>query len=394
MIVKRENGPSVKEPVKSVCLVTTSPLIVNFFLRPYIASLKREYRVSLVVNLHGSVPLPEDLGAEVIPVSIERKIAPWRDLVALIEMVRLFRERRFDVVHSMSPKAGLLAMVAARIARVPVRVHTFTGQVWVTRSGMMRFLLRTTDKLIAMFSTHLLADSQSQKQMLIESGIVRRAEKCQVLGSGSVSGVDPLRFRPDPAVRSVVRRELSVPEDALVFLFLGRVTREKGVLDLAPAFGRVATIHRDIVLMIVGPDEDNLRLDIVSRAGSGRVIFIDYTSAPERYVAAADVLCLPSYREGFGTAIIEAAAAGVPAIASRIYGISDAVVEGETGLLHAPGALDDIAAAMERLIEEPALRARLAHRARERAIAEFTEERVANALLEWYRGTDAHGVGQ
>ncbi|MDH3316276.1 MAG: glycosyltransferase family 4 protein [Gammaproteobacteria bacterium] len=371
--------------MKSVCLVTTSPLIVNFFLLPHIASLKGEYRVSLAVNLQEGVALPDDLGAEVIHLPIERKISPWRDLVVLVNLIRLFRQRRFNVVHSMSPKGGLLAMIAGWFARVPVRIHTFTGQVWMTRTGVMRKLLFATDRATAMFSTHLLVDSPSQRKVMLEHGVERNPDKCHVLGSGSVSGVDPERFRPDPVARAAVRRELEVVDDATVFLFLGRLTREKGVLDLAPAFGRVATANRNMVLLMVGPDEENLRPTIQSRADPGRVIFVDYTRMPERYVAAADILCLPSYREGFGSAIIEAAAAGVPVIASRIYGISDATVDRQTGLLHTPGDASDLAVKMGQLIKDPALRARLGQQARERAIAEFSQERLTTALLDYYR---------
>lgn len=374
--------------MKSVCLITTSPLIVNFFLVPHLASLKQAYRVSLAVNTGEDTPLPEDLGVDVIAVPILRKISPWGDFRALVSLVRLFRKRRFDAVHSFSPKAGLLATVAGRIAGVPVRIHTYTGQVWMTRYWMMRSLLIAADRAIARFATHLLADSPSQRQMLLELGIVRSAEKCRVLGSGSVSGVDPARFRPDSTARSAVRRELGITPDATVLLFLGRLTHDKGVFDLAHAFARLAAINPAAVLLLVGPDEEQVRsrIEFICRAHCGRLRFVGYTRSPERFIAAADLLCLPSYREGFGSAIIEAAAAGVPAIGSRIYGIIDAIVEGETGLLHIPADANDLAEKMEMLMIDPALRERLGTRARQRAIDEFSQQRLTQALLDYYRG--------
>ena len=138
---------------KKICLITTSPLIVNFFLVPYLTSLGRKYRVSLVVNTAEETVLAEGHGAEVIALPIRRKISPWNDLRTLAFLVRLFRERRFDAVHSFSPKAGLLATMAGRIAGVPVRIHTYTGQVWMTRSGIMRSLLVAADRAIARASS-------------------------------------------------------------------------------------------------------------------------------------------------------------------------------------------------------------------------------------------------
>ena len=373
--------------MKSVCLVTTSPLIVNFFLVPILAGLKRAYRVSLVVNLGEGTPLPADLGVAIVHVPILRKVSPWGDLDALVRLVRLFRKSRFDAVHSFSPKAGLLATLAGRIAGVPVRIHTYTGQVWMTHSFIMRALLIAADRSIARNATHLLADSPSQLKVLRDSGIVKGTKQCQVLGSGSLSGVDPARFRPDAPSRAAVRRELEIAPSATVFVFLGRMTRDKGVLDLARAFASVAKAHPAAILLLVGPDEEGVRPKVegICSAYAAKLRFVDYTRHPERYLAAADALCLPSYREGFGAVIIEAAAAGVPATGSRIYGITDAIIDGETGLLHAPGDTNDLAEKMGLLLRDPILRERLGKRARQRAIDEFSQPRLTQALLDYYQ---------
>ena len=373
--------------MKSVCLITTSPLIVNFFLVPYLSALGRIYRVHLAVNTDEDTALAEGHGAEVIGLPIRRQISPWTDLRTLAAMVRLFRERQFDAVHSFSPKAGLLATIAGRIAGVPVRIHTYTGQVWMTRSGIMRWLLAAADRVIARFATHLLADSPSQLRVLLENHIVRSQGKCRVLGSGSITGVDPARFRPDAPTRAAVRRELGIGLDATVFLFLGRMTRDKGVLDLAQAFASLAALHSAAVLLFVGPDEERVRprIELICGAHAGKLKFVGYTRTPERYIAAADALCLPSYREGFGAVIIEAAAAGIPATGSRIYGITDAIIDGETGLLHIPADANDLAQKMGMLLEDPALRERLGTRARQRAINEFNQQQLTQALLDFYR---------
>jgi len=267
-----------------------------------------------------------------------------------------------------------------------VRIHVFQGEVWLTRKGGMRLLLKFLDRLVARLATHVLVVSRSEREFLIREGIIRNA-KSRVLGSGSLSGVDAARFRPDSEARAAVRAELGIAPEAMVFLFLGRLTRDKGVLDLAQAFASLAAVRPAAVLLLVGPDEERVRpkIESICRAHAGKLRFAGYTRTPERYIAAANALCLPSYREGFPTVIIEAAATGIPATGSRIYGITDAIIEGETGLLHTPADANDLAEKMEMLMKDPALRERLGARARQRAVAEFNQQRLTQALLDFYR---------
>jgi glycosyltransferase involved in cell wall biosynthesis len=374
--------------VKKICFVTTTPLIVNFFLRGQLAALGRYYDVTLVVNTDDRSFLSDTgMSVTVVPLTIERQISLFRDLLALIRLTALFASQRFASVHSVSPKAGLLVMVAASIARIPVRIHVFQGEVWVTRKGVFRRLLKYLDWLVARLATHVLVVSRSERDFLIREGVIRDASS-KVLGDGSINGVDVKRFRPDPSVRAEIRRLLGIRERDFFILFLGRLTLDKGVLDLARAFVQLATTRREAHLVLVGPDEDHLRgaVEELCARCSGRVHVVDLTYTPERYLAAADVLCLPSLREGFPNAIIEAAATGVPAVGSRIYGITDAIIEGETGLLHTPADANDLAEKMEMLLKDPALRERLGARARQRAVAEFSQQRLTQALLDYYRG--------
>jgi glycosyltransferase involved in cell wall biosynthesis len=374
----------VKSAKPRICFVVSSPLTVRAFLAKHIAALSTRFDVSVAVNAE-----PGELAARVpearfFRIAIVRAISPLRDALAGLQLLFFLRRQRFAVVHSITPKAGLLAMVAARIARAPVRLHTFTGQVWATRRGPMRALLRATDRLIARCATGVLVDSRSQREFLIANAVVSAA-KSTVLGEGSICGVDE-RFHPNDATRSRLRSALGVPREAVLFLYLGRVSRDKGVIDLAHAFAELAKRHASAYLLIAGPDEENL-IEAVGRilaACQDRLRRSDFTDRPEDFMAAADVFCLPSHREGFGQVAIEASATALPVIASRIYGVTDAVVEGETGLLHAAGDVRGLTEAMQRLLEDAALRRRMGSAGRARALREFSAERVTSALLTYY----------
>jgi lipopolysaccharide/colanic/teichoic acid biosynthesis glycosyltransferase/glycosyltransferase involved in cell wall biosynthesis len=373
---------------RRACLVVASELTVRAFLRSQIAAMQDEYDVTVVVN-RPSAELVRELGPSVVvqPLAIRRQISPIHDFLCLLALVRLMRAARFDLVHSLTPKAGLLAMIAAWVARVQVRVHTFTGQVWATRSGVQRVGLKLLDRVIAAAATFTLADSPSQRAFLTAQKVAP-VSKIAVLGHGSVSGVDTKRFRPDTTVRRSVREALGIPEHDTVLLFVGRLQRDKGVLDLARAFAMIAARHPEVRLLVVGPDEQHVSAEMRALCGPHheRLHFCGYTHNPELHMAASDVLCLPSYREGFGSVIIEAAAVGLPAVASRIYGIVDAVVEGSTGLLHEPRDVNALAGQVERIVEDHELRRALGAAAQARAARDFSPETLAASVLGVYRG--------
>jgi glycosyltransferase involved in cell wall biosynthesis len=368
-----------------VALVVTSTLVVRWFLLEHIRTLARSFAVTLIVN-NDAPELAALLPCRIVSLRLERDIAPLADLRAFATLWRHFRAERYQLVHTLTPKAGLLGMLAARLARVPSRLHTFTGQVWATRRGPMRSLLKTADRLIANSATSVLVDSLSQRDFLVAQGIVD-AGKARVLGRGSISGVDANRFRPDAAMRDQVRVELGIPGAATVFLYLGRLKRDKGVLDLVRAFALCSIQDSQVRLLLVGPDEDGLLPEIEQACAAcrSRLHVAGFSTVPEHYMAASDVLCLPSYREGFGVVIIEAAAAGVPAIGSRIYGITDAIVEGETGLLFEAGDAQQLARSMHTLAGDASLRGRMGQRARERAVRDFAQAQLTAALLGHYR---------
>lgn len=367
------------------CLVVSSPMTVVAFLRDQLREIATQYELSVVANSTRSTFLDEfEIAAHFKHVPIERKIRPWEDLQALFSLFLYFRNERFQIVHSVTPKAGLLSMSAAFFAGIPIRVHTFTGQVWATKSGVYRFALRLMDKMIAHFATHVIVDSFSQQKFLIENGVVA-TKKSTVLGHGSISGVNLLRFHPNPTARHALREKNGISAEDLVFLYVGRLNRDKGFPELLRAFEEVTESLANIWLLIVGPDEESMELLIETSPARHRMVRVGYTDTPELYMAAGDIFVLPSHREGFGSTIIEAAAVGLPAIASRIYGLTDAVVDGQTGILHASGNAKELSMAMTRLASDPTERLHMGNAARMRVQTQFSMAIVTANTLGFYQ---------
>jgi len=311
-------------------------------------------------------------------------------------MSGLFWKHKFDLVHSTTPKAGLLAAICGWIARVPVRVHTFTGQQWVTMSGPLRWISRWSDWLIGKLNTRVYADSTSQRQYLIDQHIVN-PDSIGVIGSGSLAGVDVNRFnrgRFSQIECTNLRVELGVETGSVVIVFIGRITQEKGIHELIEACKRLRNEKLKLSLILIGPMDRELDGSRGTGDGSSEMFgsrlpwihIVGYSDTPERYLAASDIMALPSYREGFGTVVIEAAAMGVPTVGTSITGLSDAIVNEVTGLMVPPrdtGALTD---ALRRLVVDPELRDRLGTSARRRCLQLFDSNLVNLKLVEEYRG--------
>ena len=372
-----------------ICFVTTVPFQVNVFLETHVLALLPYAEVIIITNMddHEICELLTTLTdrARVCHVPFRRAISPVHDLFVLLKLLMVLHRERPLIVQSMSPKAGLLCAIAGWLLQVPIRVHWFTGQVWVTKQGLMRKLLKTLDTLIAKLTTNLLADSPSQMEFLIQQGVVQPA-KIEVLGNGSVCGVNVDRFQPNPKCRSSVRQKYGIPDNAVLGLFVGRVTADKGVIELARAIRILKQHGVSLYVAFVGPDEGNMSAAITLASGgdSQRIIMTGFSATPESFMSAADFLVLPSYREGFGSTIIEAAACGIPAIGSRIYGIIDAIEEGKTGLLVEPRDINQLADAMRKLSVDEELRIKLGIAARVRVLKCFQTKQLNEAIINYF----------
>lgn len=374
---------------KRIAIIVSTPMTLHAFLLHQVCELALHYRVTLVTNMEAGdfgliKKLPSNI--EVHHVPIIRDINVYSDLKAFWLMFRFLNNNKFDLIHSVTPKAGFLSVTAGFFARVPHRLHTFTGQVWATKTGLARLILKFMDRVLCFFATTVLVDSFSQNEFLIQQKILK-IDQGLVLADGSISGVDLKRFRPNAKARKSVRADLGLCNDAFMLLFLGRIKREKGVLDLIDSFLLLRKSSADTCLVMVGPDEEDLQNELIEKLGSeaDHVRFVPFTEVPEAYMAAADLFVLPSYREGFGTVVIEAAACGVPALATRVYGLSDAIEDGVSGVLFDIKNVEAMATAMEKFALSDKTTIEFGFRAQKRVREKFSQQRLTSSVASLYK---------
>ncbi len=374
-----------------ICRVATVPFFVAHHLRSQItATVAAGHEVVIVTSPAPRLELlAGEMGARAYPIPISRKLSPLSDLRSLLLLYRCFSKNRFDVVHSTTPKAGLLSAIAAFMARVPICLHTFTGQPWMFVTGPLKWMAKKADRLIIRLNTRCYADSHSQAAYLVEQKISGH-EEIVVLGEGSLGGVDLAQFNPDSWMsrHTEVRREVGAPPDARIITYIGRITKDKGIAELISAFRQLVDRGMDVYLLLIGPFEperDPLPDTVHEQIRQERRIrVIGYSAEPERYLSVSDVFCLPSYREGFGNVVIEAAAMGVPSVGTRIIGLVDAIVDGETGILVPPRDTDALVDALFRIMSDDSTRARMGKAAQARAQKSYNADLVNRALLDEY----------
>ncbi|MBU6176774.1 MAG: glycosyltransferase [Bacteroidetes bacterium] len=325
---------------KSICIVCATPLTLHLFFREYIEKLSKNFDLTIIYNKNTDTYIDlTDLKVNVVFLPIRRKISLIFDFISLVKLINHFSKNHYDLVWGIAPKAGLLASLASFIAGIKIRLFIFQGEVWANSVGLRRSFFKIIDRLIAKLSTNLLAVSHGERQFLIDEGIVLDGQ-IQVLGQGSINGVNTSTFIRDEDTREEIRNKLGYANRSKVCIYLGRLNRDKGLIDLAIAF-RNSKISgcQDLKLLIVGPDEEAIQGDICEAAlpYANDITFLPFTKNPVSLLVASDLFCLPSYREGFPISILEAASCELPVIASSIYGIKDAIIDGETGRLFPKG---------------------------------------------------------
>lgn len=370
---------------KKICFVTAIPMSAQAFLRDHMSALRNDYEVHYVCNEpdESKITVAHD-GYHCV--GIHRGISIAKDIKALIALTKYFRKERFDAVHSVTPKAGLLTAVAGFFARIPIRIHIFTGQVWANKKGPMRWLLKFMDRMIVLFGNHFLVDSEGQRQYLIQQGILKE-KNSKVLGHGSICGVNLERFNADATMRAEARKEVNVKDDQIVFAFMGRLNHDKGLYELLPAFDKLAEGYKNVFLLLFGADEENVASHFgeYNHLNESNFLYYGLTREPQKMLQAGDVFVLPTYREGFGSSVIEASALGLPVICSDAYGVKDAMVDNVTGLRCKVGDVESLYNAMKAFVDNPGLIKKLGDSGRKRVIEDFDGVQMTQHWVDYYQ---------
>lgn len=338
-------------------------------------------------------------GVESAAINIARRITPLKDIVSLFRLTRELYRQKPTIVHAHTPKGALLGMLAAFFVRTPVRIYQISGLVLVTATGPKRFLLYITEWITCYLAHAILCVSHSLRDVVIQEGLCS-PDKISVLLSGSISGIDALKkFNPSkyPTAREKLRTELGIPKDAFLVGFVGRLVREKGIAELAQAFQQLRDQIPTLHLLLVGPFEHQDPVDPKVRqqlANDPRVHEVGFQSHTPPYFAAIDLLVLPSWREGFGVVLLEAAAMALPVVATEIPGCIDAVVDKVTGTLVPPRSPQALAAAIQTYAANPTLCQSHGEAGRTRVLQDFQQEKMWEANLAFYNQLSPSNAAQ
>lgn len=365
--------------------MSTVGLSLDVFCRGLLRELETDgYEMVAVASPDAGLAAVERReGVRCVGVPMQRRMAPLADVVSLWRLVGVMRRERPDMVHTITPKAGLLGMMAARVAGVPVRVHTFTGLLFPTARGWRRALLKLTDRLTCLCATHVVAEGEGVRSDLTGGGITRKGVR--VLGHGNLRGVDLEHYSLSPAIEaeaSALRERLGIAPGERVFVFVGRLVADKGLRELALAV-KGLDCHTVIVGASEGGDGD---VGPELFAGNPRVSFSGGWADDVRpWLAMADALVFPSYREGFPNVVLEAGAMERPSVVTDINGSREIITDGVNGLVVPARNAAALRGAMERFLDlSPAERCEMGRRARADVERRFDQRYVRQCLKDFY----------
>ena len=372
---------------KKICIIAAAPSGIINFHKTNIQELAKSFDVYIISNFEDKTMFSSLDIVDAFPVRIERRPSIKDDLRALKELYKVFKRERFDAFLSMSANASLLSAIAGRMAKIPIRIRIFTGQILVYMTGMKRKFFRVVDKITVALNTHLLTDGKPQREFLEEQGILKKGQ-AEVLANGSICGVDTELFKPNKSARASERAKLGLKEDDVAFTFMGRVNRDKGTFEMLAATNELAKTYNNLKLVLIG-NMEGLTEDVIKQYPNlvigKNVLLYGYTSKPYETLSLADVFLLPSYREGFGMSAIEAASIGLPVICSDAYGLRDSYVDGVTGLTCKVKDVPTLVDAMKKMHNDKQMREQMGKAGRERIVEKFDKSLVSQAWHEYFK---------
>ncbi|SHM61923.1 glycosyltransferase family 4 protein [Flavobacterium saccharophilum] len=381
--------------MKSILFRTaTIPVSLNVLLKGQLQFLNEYYDVTAISGKDEFlVELKEREKVRVFGIEMQRQIAPIKDLKSLWRLYRYFKKQKPLIVHSITPKAGLLTMIAGKMAGVPIRIHTFTGLIFPSRKGFMQVLLINMDKLLCYCATDVYPEGKGVRNDLINYKITNKP--LEVIGNGNVNGIDENYFDPklyNLDEKNELRKKLGIFEDDFVFIFVGRLVRDKGINELIVAFLRFQSVRKNVKLLLVGPFENDLdplnieTIKVIKECNT--IITVGFQQDVRPYFAISDVLVFPSHREGFPNVVLQAGAMGLPCIVTNINGSNEIIIEEENGIIIP--VKDEIAIfnAMTKISTDKDYYSVLETNARSMITSRYEQKIVWNAILAQYKSLE------
>ena len=378
-------------PIK-IARISTISFYVETQLKQQILDMKRAgFEVTIISSKGKSLSkFLKENNINYININISRKISIITDIASLYKLYKAFKIHSFDIVHSTTPKAGLLVSIAGFLAHIPIRLHTFTGQVWMNSRGIKKIILKLADKVTIKLNTSCYADGLSQVFYLKDEGVISSNKEIKVFGDGSLSGVDLRRFNSKiwaPRKQELLKK-YNINNSNLKIIFVGRVTFDKGIMDLIQAFTILLGRFRKYDLILLGPIENESNLiseKILNQIKTSKNIHhFDYSDTPEIFYTMGDLFCLPSHREGFGTSVIEAASMGLATVGTNIIGLVDSILNNRTGILVPVRDSISLANALEEMLEDEGKRKTMSTFAFKRAQENYDSNIVNKYVVDEY----------
>lgn len=370
--------------------ITTVPMSLKFLLKGQLPFMQANGFEVLALSADGpEIKAVTDEGVTHQVVNLTRKITPFTDLLCIWQIIQVIRKFKPHIVHTHTPKAGLIGMIAAWICRVPVRMHTVAGLPLMEARGVTRSILVLTEKITYACATHVYPNSKALAKYITES-IYPSRSKFQVIGEGSSNGIDTTFFDLTDEVKQAAKalREKKSLKNELTFSFVGRIVKDKGINELLKAFDRLSS-EVECKLILVGPFEDDLdpisdeSREILKR--NPHIITTGYVNDVRPPIAASDVFVFPSYREGFPNVVMQACCLERASIVTNINGCNEIIKNGETGLIVEPKNESQLYEAMKSLALNPTLREAFGVRSRKFVVENFSQQYLWNLILTEYK---------
>ncbi len=379
--------------MQKIIRITTVPISLGGLLQGQLKFMSQYFEVIGISSKDGTIlkEVSEKEEVPVIAIEMTRKITPFKDLKSVYQLYKVFKKEKPDIVHSHTPKAGTVAMLAAKLAGVPLRLHTIAGLPLLEAKGAKRLLLDVVEKFTYYCATMIYPNSFVLKDIIIKNKYTT-VKKLKVIAKGSSNGIDTSFFDPNiysNEEQKTLKQQLAIKDTDFVFAFVGRLVTDKGINELVKAFKMVNAEFANAKLLLIGPyekDLDPILPETEKEINSNpNIITTGWQKDVRPYFSIADVLTFPSYREGFPNVVMQAGAMGLPSIVTDINGCNEIIEHMVNGVIIPPKDTESLYEQMKRMVADKEMTIQLSQKSRHMIVDRYERQYVWEALLEEYR---------